>query len=100
MPDSGGGETQPKLSGQGQTGDGWTLVLYRLSEIERKLDRQIVDEREKWREYDKRMEEMSARQTATDIAVGRLSERLAISQVFQAIFTTVAGVVAGLFGRQ
>lgn len=91
-------ETQPK---QGNSpADGWTLVLYRLSEIERKLDRQMTDEREWRRDYDKRLAEMTDKQNATDIAVGRLSERLAISQVFQAVFTTVAGVVAGLFGRQ
>lgn len=91
-------ETQPKQTNS--PSDGWTLVLYRLSEIERKLDRQLVDEREWRRDYDKRLEEMANKQNATDVAVGRLSERLAISQVFQAIFTTVAGVVAGLFGRQ
>lgn len=90
--------TQPKQTNS--PADGWTLVLYRLSEIERKLDRQLTDEREWRRDYDKRLEEMAAKQNATDVAVGRLSERLAISQVFQAIFTTVAGVVAGLFGRQ
>lgn len=91
-------ETQPKQSNS--PADGWTLVLYRLSEIERKLDRQLVDEHEWRRDYDARLAEFGAKQNATDIAVGRLSERLAISQVFQAIFTTVAGVVAGLFGRQ
>lgn len=93
-----GGETQPKQTNS--PADGWTLVLYRLSEIERKLDRQLTDEREWRRDYDKRLAELTDKQNATDIAVGRLSERLAISQVFQAIFTTVAGVVAGLFGRQ
>lgn len=93
-----GGDTQPKQTNS--PADGWTLVLYRLSEIERKLDRQLIDEREWRRDYDKRLAELTDKQNATDIAVGRLSERLAISQVFQAIFTTVAGVVAGLFGRQ
>lgn len=92
------GETQPKQPNS--PADGWTLVLYRLSEIERKLDRQLIDEREWHRDYDKRLGELTDKQNATDIAVGRLSERLAISQVFQAVFTTVAGVVAGLFGRQ
>ena len=73
--------------------EGWAVVIYRLGQIETKLDRQISDE-QRWRsEYDVRL-----RLLETDMA--RLSERMTIWQWGQAAYATFIGVVAGIFGKQ
>lgn len=60
------------------------LILYRLTQIERKLDEQIKD-------HEKRLRQL-------EDGMLRISERMTAWQFVQGTFTTVASVIAGWLG--
>jgi len=76
-----GGDTLP---GESTQGNPYVLILYRLTQIERKLDKQLED-------HDLRLRQLEA-------GFVRLSERMTVWQFVQGTFTAVASVVAGWLG--
>ena len=73
-------------------GSGLNLILYRLDQIERKLDKQARDDGE-WKER------YEARLSALELGHARINERLTLWNAVQTVYTTIAGIIAGLFGR-
>lgn len=83
MPDnSETGETQPHFG----EGSGMALVLYRLGRIESKLDEINAD-------HERRIRELEEKTT-------RLSERLTIFQLGQAVFTAISSAIAAMVGHR
>lgn len=83
MPD--GGDTLP---GEHSTAGSnpMVLILYRLTQIERKLDESLKD-------HDMRLRKL-------EDSVLRISERLTAWQLVQGIFTAVASSIAGWLGMR
>ena len=66
------------------------LFAYRLGEIEKKLDSVIISQ----------LSEHTAAIQELKIEQGRLAERMTIWNYALAAYSTLAGIVAGVFGKQ
>lgn len=76
-----GDETQPAAPST----DGQALILYRLTQIERKLDSTMAD-------HERRISQLEQGQI-------RITERLTIWQIGQGVYASVAALAAALVSR-
>lgn len=69
-----------------------TLILYRLAQIERKIDEQLDRLEEQINDSKDRIQRL-------ELSQAQLAERLTIWQWAQGTYTTLAGILASFFGR-